>query len=166
MCWCWAPGGAASAAVCALLDGGAAEIVVRNRSPERARALVERYAAEAEGRLRLGPAEGAPSPDDEFDLAVNATPLGVHAGDPLPLPHVESISRAALDLAYSPHETAWVRHARDAGLRAADGREMLLLQAAAAFQRWTGRPAPLAVMRAALTASAAHHTRKEGVDAR
>jgi len=43
------------------------------------------------------------------------------------------------DLIYSPTETAWVRDAREAGHRAADGEGMLLEQGALAFERWFGR---------------------------
>jgi shikimate dehydrogenase len=61
-----------------------------------------------------------------------------------------------IDVVYAPGETALVRTARAAGAEAIDGREMLLLQGAAAFELWTGRPAPLEVMRAAFDAAAGH----------
>ena len=57
----------------------------------------------------------------------------------------------ALDLVYRRGETAWVRALRAAGRGAADGREVLLEQGAAAFECWfPGRQAPREVMRAAL----------------
>ncbi|HEX9105958.1 MAG TPA: hypothetical protein VF832_01990, partial [Longimicrobiales bacterium] len=88
---------------------------------------------------------------ERFDLVVNATSLGLHPGDESPLdlsrlPHVG----AALDLAYLPGETAWVRSARALGIPAADGLHMLVGQGAAAFERWFGQPAPVEVMRAAV----------------
>ncbi|HEX6937899.1 MAG TPA: shikimate dehydrogenase [Longimicrobiales bacterium] len=146
-------GGAASAAVCALLDDGVGAIDVVGRSPERVRALVAAF--DAGGRLRAAPG-AAPSADERYDLVVNATPLGLHAGDPWPL----DLDRfpgvgAVLDLVYTPGETAWVRDARRRGIVAADGREMLLAQGAAAFERWWGRPAPIDAMRRALEAAAA-----------
>ena len=89
-------------------------------------------------------------------VLINATPAGM--GDPLasPLP-VELLSylpAAALvfDMVYAPPETALLRAARALGLHTAAGLEMLLEQGAAAFQVWTGQPAPIAVMRAALAA--------------
>jgi shikimate dehydrogenase len=89
-------------------------------------------------------------------VLINATPAGM--GDPLasPLP-VELLSHlpaAALvfDMVYAPPETALLQAARALGLRTAAGLEMLLEQGAAAFQLWTGQPAPISVMRAALLA--------------
>jgi shikimate dehydrogenase len=59
----------------------------------------------------------------------------------------------AIELAYNPPETGFMRAAREAGARAENGLGMLLHQAALAFERWTGQPAPmdayaLAVLRA------------------
>jgi shikimate dehydrogenase len=143
-------GGAASAALCALLDAGAAHITLLNRSAERA----------AELALRLDPdlrsTEVAASADSvdgqDFDLVINATSLGMSSADPLPL----DLSRpgrvgAAIDIICGPGgETAWVRHAHGVGIAAADGTDMLLAQGAAAFSRWFGVDPPLAEMRAAL----------------
>ncbi|HEX7119466.1 MAG TPA: shikimate dehydrogenase [Longimicrobiales bacterium] len=146
-------GGAASAAVCALLDDGVGAIDVVGRSPERVRALVAAFDAGA--RLRAAPG-AAPPAGERYDLVVNATPLGLHAGDPWPL-DLDGFPRvgAVLDLVYTPGETAWVRDARRRGIVAADGREMLVAQGAAAFERWWGRPAPIDAMRRALDAAAA-----------
>ena len=74
------------------------------------------------------------------------------SADPLPLdpdaPGPELT--AALDLVYSPAETRWVHAMRARGLPAADGKEMLIGQGAAAFRRWWKMDPPLEVMRAAL----------------
>jgi shikimate dehydrogenase len=93
----------------------------------------------------------------EFDLVVNATAAGIADGDPLPL-DLATLGRtgAALDLVYrADGTTPWTTHARQLGVAAADGREMLLGQGSAAFQRWFGIPAPVDVMRAALPADRA-----------
>ena len=59
--------------------------------------------------------------------------------------------RRALDLVYAPGETRWVRMLRERGIAAADGREMLVQQGAAAFERFfPGVTAPVEVMRAAV----------------
>ena len=58
-----------------------------------------------------------------------------------------------LDLVYNPPETALVRAAHAAGLRAIGGLSMLLYQGAESFTLWTGHEAPLAVMRQALETS-------------
>jgi shikimate dehydrogenase len=139
-------GGAARAAVCALLDDGAAEIMVVNRSAERAR----RLAAQFNHPPSLKIAERVPA--DTYDLAVNATSLGLRSGDPLPLGPDVRVG-AALDLVYAPEETPWVRRMRADGVPAADGHEMLLRQGAAAFRLWFQREPALDVMRRALGVS-------------
>src|SRR5690606_24503742 len=140
-------GGAAAGAVYALLDAGAARIVIVNRSPARAEELARRLDP---GGARVMVSAAPPIEGEEFDLAVNATSLGLREGDALPLDLETVRVRAALDLVYRPGETAWTRHARRLGLPARDGTEVLLLQGAAAFERWWGREAPLDAMRAAL----------------
>lgn len=144
-------GGAASAALCALAEAGAGEVVVLNRTPGRAEALLARF---RDAGIPLSRAESAEALRGErFDLAVNATSLGLRPGDPLPLPPRGGPEVAAgLDLVYAPGETPWVHALRAAGVPAADGVEMLLRQGAAAFERWWGVPAPLEAMRAALPA--------------
>jgi shikimate dehydrogenase len=70
---------------------------------------------------------------------VNATPLGINANDALPVA-LEGLPAGALvmDLVYSRGETRFVREARAAGHRSADGLTMLLEQGALAFERWFG----------------------------
>lgn len=142
-------GGAARAVLCALADAGADQVVVLNRTPERAAALAQAFGG---GGPRLAVAGSAAElAGERFDLAVNATALGLRPDDPHPLPPDGGPELgAALDLVYAPDETAWVRAARERGVPAADGLEMLLRQGAAAFERWWGIPAPLDAMRAAL----------------
>ena len=147
-------GGAARGAVYAFARDGAERIVILNRTTDRAREMVERF---GDRGTRIDVARSADDlASDAFDLAVNATSLGLHAGDPLPL----SIGQgprigAALDLVYSrTGETPWVRAARDVGIPAADGTEMLLHQGAAAFRRWWNADPPIEAMRAALMGKA------------
>ncbi|WP_405285359.1 shikimate dehydrogenase [Gaopeijia maritima] len=141
-------GGAARAALAGLLDDGVREVAILNRSVDRARELIRGMGAEGSATALDG--EGALSGED-FDLVVQATSLGLHPSDPLPtsLDRCRGVG-AALDLVYGREPTRWVRAARERGVPAADGREMLLLQATAAFRRWFGDPVPMAEMRAAL----------------
>ena len=143
-------GGAASAAVCALADDGAERIVIANRTPERAHGLAERFRAPGM-RIEVVDAVDALA-GERFDLAVNATSLGLRPADRLPLdPDAPGpAAGAALDLVYAPRETRWVSELRARGVPAADGREMLVRQGAAAFRRWWGMDPPLEVMREAL----------------
>lgn len=136
-------GGAARAVVQACLEQAAGEVVVWGRSRERAKSLVDLFGAPRSLRLT------ARIPSGGFDLAVNATPLGLGSTDALPIPD-DFATEAALDLVYAPGGTGWVRRMQARGIPAADGTEMLLQQGAAAFARWFGREPPLAVMRRAL----------------
>jgi len=78
------------------------------------------------------------------DLVVNATPV---RDELLVEPHA---GQTIVELAYGDGETALVRAARAAGCAVIDGREALVLQGAASFERWTGLPAPVSAMRTAL----------------
>jgi shikimate dehydrogenase len=137
-------GGSALAAVAAGAGRGA-RVAVASRSESRASAFLERAAG-------LGAVVTTAA---ECTLIINATPLGMGDGDHLPLrPEAVPQARFALDLVYRPGETAWVRAMRAAGVRASDGREVLVRQGAAAFARWfPGRDAPVEIMRAAVRAA-------------
>lgn len=87
----------------------------------------------------------------DADILINATPVGMKPGDPL-LVQKEWL-RAGLfvyDLIYNPAATKLLTAAKAAGCRTANGSGMLLYQGALAFEHWTGKPAPVEVMRKAL----------------
>ncbi|MEY2408731.1 MAG: shikimate dehydrogenase [Verrucomicrobiota bacterium] len=121
--------------------------------------LVNRTAARAEA-LRASIRELYPAvpvsigyPKGAVDLALNATSLGLQPSDEAPWDAREfSLSRVAAvyDMVYRPAETALLKSARAAGCRVANGLGMLLHQGAAALELWTGRTAPIDVMREAL----------------
>jgi shikimate dehydrogenase len=88
-------------------------------------------------------------------LLLNATPLGLKPGDPSPLDEKQfplRQARAVYDMIYNPAETALLKAAKTAGCCTANGLGMLLHQGAKAFEIWTGKTAPLDVMRRALEA--------------
>lgn len=92
-------------------------------------------------------------PSEPVELALNATSLGLKPGDGLPFdPSRFSIgsANAAFDMIYRPAETPFLAVARAAGCRTANGLGMLLYQGAAALELWTGRTAPVSIMREAL----------------
>ena len=97
---------------------------------------------------------GWPARARHADLLLNATPLGRRAEMPL-RPAALPPRGAVIDLVYVQGGTPLVRRARQLGLRCVDGWAVLLAQGAVAFQSWTGRPAPLDAMRAALPDSSA-----------
>lgn len=140
-------GGAARAALMGLLEEDAGEVLIYNRTAERARAVARRIGGQ---RTRVAPTlEELRS--ESFDLVVNATRLGLGESDPSPL-DFDILHRvgAAMDLVYGRKPTPFVRAAEALGIRATDGAEMLVQQAAASFDRWWSEPAPVEVMRAAM----------------
>jgi shikimate dehydrogenase len=142
-------GGAASAVLCALIDAGYARIDLRNRSYDRAEGLARRL--DPSHSLIHLLAEQEPLADRRSDVIVNATSVGRADSDGLPFDlHTTQRPGAILDVVYKVGGTALVNAARDAGIPAADGREMLIAQGAAAFECWWKRPAPIDVMRRAI----------------
>lgn len=151
-------GGAGRAAAWAVADAGATWVAVANRTGVRADALAERLLASGRpaGTVAWSAIGGAAA---EADLVVHATSVGLGGGaGPLAEADLRGASdagcRALLDLVYAPGETALVTAARAAGLTAADGLGMLVHQAAAAYERFWGAPAPLTVMRDAAARAA------------
>jgi shikimate dehydrogenase len=144
-------GGAARAAVMALAQLGASSACVLNRTLERAERLVEDLQPHV-GELRLGwgALEEAARPRPEpVRLVINATSLGHHGSAPAVHPSWYSPESVAIELVYNPPETDFLLAARAAGARTENGLGMLVYQAALAFERWTGQPAPLDVYWAA-----------------
>jgi shikimate dehydrogenase len=133
-------GGAARAAAFALTDAGA-KVTITGRNLTSAQSLAQVVKAEA---LPLTSVQ-----EQHFDVLLNATPLGMH-------PKVnespfEGKIPAALvfDMVYNPHETRLLQQAKAQNCTTIHGSEMLLEQAAAQFEIWTGESAPHAVMEAA-----------------
>jgi shikimate dehydrogenase len=127
-------GGAAHAVVHACVTAGARRVTIGNRSAEAAGALATRFGVEG-GPLDSPELEQAL---ESADLAVNATTVGMI--DPGITIDVRRLPAHAtvFDLVYVPAETPLLAAARARGLRAANGSEMLIQQAAIAFERWTG----------------------------
>jgi shikimate dehydrogenase len=87
----------------------------------------------------------------EADILINATPVGMKKDDPL-LVEVQEIHPGLFvyDVIYNPAETALLKCALKMGAKVSNGLGMLLYQGARSFELWTGKEAPLAVMRQAL----------------
>lgn len=141
-------GGAGRAVVEACGAAGAAEIVVVNRSPERAARAVE----VGHGRATVGePADLA-----RAELVVNATSVGMGADTSLPFdPDLVDPGAVVVDLVYEPLRTPLLAALTDRGVTAVNGLSMLVHQAARAFHQWTGVEAPLDAMRSAARAGLA-----------
>ncbi|HZO78408.1 MAG TPA: shikimate dehydrogenase [Solirubrobacteraceae bacterium] len=135
-------GGSARAAVWALLDAGADEVRVYNRTHARARALC----AELGGTPveKPGPA----------DILVNCTPAGLvqpaRSFEELPIAQDEVTAYGCVvDLVYATEQTALIREAHAREIPTVAGLELLVAQGALSFELFTGRPAPIETMRAA-----------------
>ncbi len=135
-------GGVAHAVVWALRGCGL-NVEVWNRTPERAEQLAERFGASAV--TEFGPAE----------MLVNCTAAGLE-GDPfssLPVtPGQLADYGIVADAVYHGGPGALLAAAAAAGVQTVDGIEMLVQQGAIAFEEWTGRKAPVDLMRAAALA--------------
>ena len=146
-------GGAARAAAVALTRAGA-RITVAGRDPRGCAAVLDVVTATdqvgggAAGIVDLLDDAALTAAVADARMVMNATSLGL-AGEHLPTP-LETLrsDQVAYDLVYG-HDTPFVTAGRDAGAQAHDGLGMLVHQAAAAFERWSGFPPPVGVMRAA-----------------
>ena len=149
-------GGAARAALLSLVDAQAEDVLLLNRTVERARAVARRIGGD---RVRVAESRSDVDAGD-FDLVVNTTRLGLGSDDELPL-DLECLSRAGavIDLVYAPGHTPFVTAAKRLGIPAVDGGEMLVHQGAVSFERWWGEPAPIDAMRRALEAALSGHSR-------
>jgi shikimate dehydrogenase len=139
-------GGAARAAVRALLRAGAGQVDVWNRTPERAEGLATHFGADGRVRALALP----PSSDPPVAVVIQATSLGLEPSDPMPPDPALLRPGCALDLVYAPGSTRWARRAAQAGVPVLDGREVLLGQGALSLRRWLGVEPPIDAMREAL----------------
>ncbi len=144
-------GGAARAAAFALAGEGAAGVTIINRNWDRAAALADSIRRSFQCAVDAVPLDGSAvgAALREATLLVQATTVGGGAQRALsPIPGgALHPGLFVIDMVYSPEETVLLREARAAGCRALGGLPMLVYQGARAFEIWTGRAAPLQVMR-------------------
>jgi len=140
-------GGASAGVLGPLLDARPRELVVANRTPEKAQALVARHAHVA-GRCALR-SRGLADCGEGFDVVVNASASSL-AGVAAPVAAgVFAPGALALDLMYGPKAQPFLAWAEAHGAVPRDGLGMLVEQAAAAFALWRGvRPATAPVLAA------------------
>ena len=142
-------GGAGAGVLGPLLAARPAELVVANRTLDKARALVARHAAWArEHDVRLA-ASGLDGPGEAFDVVLNASASSLQ-GNPSPVPQLALRPGAlAVDLMYGAAAEPFLAWAREAGATARDGLGMLVEQAAESFCLWRGmRPLTAPVLQA------------------
>ncbi|WP_127143761.1 shikimate dehydrogenase [Pelagibacterium montanilacus] len=132
-------GGAARAIIVALIERGVPEIVILNRSPDRAHGLARELGAGRQGVAADG-LEAYESLAPGTGLLVNTTAIGMggsrfDALDPARLGQDAVVN----DIVYTPLETELLQAAHRAGKRTVDGLGMLLHQAVPGFAAWFGQ---------------------------
>ncbi|KFD41481.1 shikimate dehydrogenase [Peptococcaceae bacterium SCADC1_2_3] len=151
-------GGGARAVAVALALAGANQFTVANQPFEYAvnlaRLIKENTGLKAEALPWLETEEGVPAEVvEQADLIVQATPVGMYPYEDkcLNIPfNCLRQEQVVCDLIYNPPQTLFLKRAAKAGARVKNGLGMLLYQGALAFELWTGKPAPAAVMQEAL----------------
>ena len=144
-------GGAARAAAFGLAKENVASLTIANRTVERAQSLVDDVRGSARDVEAIALADAAlERAVASADLIVNSTSIGMRHGPAegeTPL-QGQLIPSGALvyDMVYNPAETPLIAQARNTHARTLGGLPMLIYQGAAAFERWTGRDAPIEVM--------------------
>ena len=140
-------GGAGRAATMQCAMAEVAELYLVNRTISKA----EELAREVQKRHpKINVIVGAPR-EGKIDLLINATSLGLRPDDPKPICCAQiSMFTHVFDMIYRPADTKLLREAKRAGCHTANGLSMLLHQGAKAFEIWSGKQAPLQVMRKAL----------------
>jgi 3-dehydroquinate dehydratase/shikimate dehydrogenase len=144
-------GGSARAAAFALAKNGSS-VVVWARRPAKARELASAVGGETIDRPALR--------KEKFDAIVNCTPVGMYPGGGSPLETAELNARVVMDLIYRPLKTELLKKAERRGIAVISGVEMFLAQGAAQWEIWTGRRAPVEVMRRPVLSALAAEEKK------
>lgn len=145
-------GGAGRAVAFSLALAGARQIAVRDVDEGKARLLAQDIAEKTGCKAIALTSEMLAGYCHESECLINATPLGLKKADPLPL-NKSCISKSHLvcDLVYNPPATALLAVAKRNGAKTLRGLGMLLYQGVVAFEIWTGKKAPVEVMKKALS---------------
>jgi shikimate dehydrogenase len=144
-------GGAARAIVVGLLEEGAPEVRIANRTPERAQALANAFGP----RVKVISWSERNDAMADVKLLVNTTTQGMHGQADLDV-HLDALPASAMvsDAIYIPLETPLLEQARKRGHLTVNGLGMLLNQAVPAFEAWFGvRPEVTAELRAVVQAT-------------
>ncbi|MBL4614550.1 MAG: shikimate dehydrogenase [Magnetovibrio sp.] len=133
-------GGAARAVVVALLDAGAPEVRLLNRTRERAERLASDLSGLGSGTITVGDWQRRADYLEGAALLANTTTLGMQGQHVLDLDlSALPISALVNDIVYAPLETDLLARARARGNAVVDGLGMLLHQARPGFEAWFGR---------------------------
>jgi len=144
-------GGAARAVGFSLALAGAKKIVFHDVDLVKANALAQDISQKTGVDAKIISGDAVTASAAEADCIINATPLGLKKSDPLPItPDAVLRKHLVCDLVYNPPQTKLLRAARKKGAGRLSGLGMLLFQGVIAFEIWTGRKAPVTIMKNAL----------------
>jgi 3-dehydroquinate dehydratase/shikimate dehydrogenase len=136
-------GGAGRAAVFGLKERGA-EVYIINRTTAVGQKLARQARARFLPRTQVRKMQ--------FDVIINATPVGMNGATQAPLNEKELNARYLMEMVYTPAETKLVKMARAKGLQIIPGAEMFVHQGGRQFEIWTGKPAPIDEMQRVIAA--------------
>jgi shikimate dehydrogenase len=145
--------GGAARAIAYAMAKEADELAVLNRTLKPAQDLAKLLEKLANKKIFAGsltPKEIQQNLQDS-DILINATSIGMKpkAEESVVAPKFLRSNLAVMDIVYNPTETKLVKEAQAVGAKVVSGVEMLIYQGAASFEIWTGKPAPVEVMRQA-----------------
>ena len=149
---CMGSGGAARAVGFSLALAGAARIHFRDIDEAKAAALARDIRERTGVDVRSIGEEALKASAAEAGCIINATPLGLKKKDHLPMPAaLISPRHLVCDLVYNPPLTQFLKAAKTKKAKTHGGLGMLLYQGVIAFEIWTGKKAPVGVMKTALS---------------
>jgi shikimate dehydrogenase len=145
--------GGAARAIAYTLAKEADELAILNRTLKEAQNLARMLERTLNKKVVAGSLSQSEIQQNlqDSDILVNATSVGMKpdADESPVVPKLLHPDMAVMDIVYNPVETKLAKHAEAAGAKVVSGVEMLIYQGAASFEIWTGKSAPVEVMRKA-----------------
>ncbi len=132
-------GGASRAVIAALKSAGLSEILITNRTQEKAEKLIDAFVVDKAG-FTVIPWDEKDQALENIDYLINTTSLGMEGQPPLEI-NLSALPKTAVvnDIVYKPLETELLKQAKTHGVQAVDGIGMLIWQAVPGFNAWFGK---------------------------
>lgn len=132
-------GGASRAVIAALKSAGLSEILITNRTQEKAEKLIDAFVVDKTG-FTVIPWDEKDQALENIDYLINTTSLGMEGQPPLEI-NLSALPKSAVvnDIVYKPLETELLKQAKTHGAQAVDGIGMLIWQAVPGFNAWFGK---------------------------
>jgi len=145
-------GGAARAMTIELARDGASNIAIVNRNRERGEALVDLLNAKTRAKAEFVLWDKTYPVSEDVNIVVNATSVGMYPDPNKPNIDYSTLldSMVVCDAVHNPPQTPFLIEAAKRGCKTLDGFSMIVNQAAHSFKIWTGRDAPIDIMKKAL----------------